>query len=415
MFEDLTKDNQSLMIVKGDGKEARYAEMLLQIIGKQIPNIESSQPITESEYNNSFVTIDNIPKGKIIFFGNGKEAEIQGKAVNWQYDLFGMRYGWLGIRCIITASPDMISADEMDGFAYLYNSKIKDICSLVDNIKLTEIKYSGKTNKQPVFHNKLQYKFDKQIYELKNAARDLTHNFKKKDLWKRQYELLVYKFITEGLMPFMENLKGKIPANQIIIVYEEKDSVYSHLLHNLIQQCTDYDAAEYTEKMFIDNRKSLSSKNKIIFLGKTKASKERWNNDYTYRFDENGMKYGWEGNHAFVCIDFLQNETEREKFIEVYNHERETFENEAKAYSKSEGSKVGKNAATALNVFQLALSPFSLLFLPGLITVTSLVVIGKATDKIIDNAKTIVDFNEYQYQLLLRKFVFNGLKEFMES
>lgn len=432
MFENLFMGNQSVMIVKSNGKEAQYAQMLFQMIGK-IPNFESSQPISESEYNASFVTIDNTPKGKIIFFGNGKEAEIQGKAVVWQYDRFGMRYGWLGNRCVITTSADKISTNDLNDFADYYNSKVKEFHSLVDNVKFSEIEHSEQLDMNEVYdlikwkeNDDTAEKVAKTLTAIVGsplillfggvrALNDTVTKFEMKDVWKRQYELLVCEFMINGFTLFMNNIIEKTPKNQSIIIYDNKEAEYAHLLHNLIQQYSGYDVAEYTEKIFIDNAKELSSKNKIIFLGKTKSSKERWLDIYRYRFYENGMRYGWNGNQAFVCIKPLK-KSERESFIEAYNQKREGYSNKAKAYLNTKKSKVGKNVAAGLNVLQGVLSPITLSSLPSLIGDAVIKqVVGTAVDKTIDSAKTTTDLSGYQYQLLLREFVFNGFEEFMEA
>lgn len=432
MIENLFMGNQSVMIVKSNGKEAQYAQMLFQMIGK-IPNFESSQPITESEYNASFVTIDNTPKGKIIFFGNGKEAEIQGKAVVWQYDRFGMKYGWLGNRCVITTSSDKISTNDLNDFADYYNSKVKEFYSLVDNVKLSEIEYSEQLDMNEAYdlikwkeNDDTAEKVSKTLTAIVgsplilllggvSALNNTVIKFEMKDVWKRQYELLVCEFMINGFTLFMNNIIEKTPKNQAIIIYDNKEAEYAHLLHNLIQQYSGYDVAEYTEKIFIDNAKELSSKNKIIFLGKTKSSKERWLDIYRYRFYENGMRYGWNGNQAFVCIKPLK-KSERGSFIEAYNQKRDGYSNKAKAYLNTKKSNVGKNVAAGLNVLQGVLSPIMLSSLPSLIGDAVIKqVVGAAVDKTIDSAKITTDLSGYQYQLLLREFVFNGFEEFMEA
>ena len=128
MFENETP---SIMIVKSTRKESRYAEFLFQLIG-MTPNFESSQPITESEYNDSFTTIDNIPKGKVIFFGNGEECATQGKSIHWQYNNFGMKYGWLGNRCVMVADPDAISTKQLNAFADYYNEHVESFRQYID-------------------------------------------------------------------------------------------------------------------------------------------------------------------------------------------------------------------------------------------------------------------------------------------
>lgn len=427
------RDTQTVIIVKSDGREARYAQWLVQMIGT-IPNIELSQPWTESEYKASFPTVE-----KVIFFGNGKEMDIQGKAVNWQYDCFGMKYGWLGNRCVITADPDAISLKEQSAFAKYYNSQISSLRSILE---LQEIHYSetetldmGELNEtRDELMNAVQWTkadgvFDKATktavaavagvtMALANALKgvaDTVENigaaFERGDIWKRQYELLICEFITHGFTPFMNNCMGKNAAGQCIIVYDSKDAEYAHLLQNLMQQYG-YHAAEYTEKMFIDNAKELAVKNKILFLGRTKASKERCIDRYMY--DENGMRYGWIGNHAFIYAKKLKSSKEKEAFKEIYRKKSKEYENKAKSYVESNECKIGRKAAAGSNLL-------SILLLPGTGILAYAVQaginykIGEAVDKIINDASTSADLHKYQYQLLLREFVFDGLEKFMEG
>lgn len=140
----------------------------------------------------------------------------------------------------------------------------------------------------------------KAIKGANDTAENIRATFERADLWKHQYELLVCEYLLNGFKCFMDNVLKKDPEKKAIIVCDSKDLEYAHLLHNLIQQYSGYDVTEFTEKMFIDNAKNLSSKNKIIFLGKTKSSKERWLDINRYRYYKNGMRYGWSGNHAFI-------------------------------------------------------------------------------------------------------------------
>lgn len=374
-MKDLFENNKKVMIVKGKLEEARYAQLLFSMISK-MSDVESSQPITEDEYKKSYVTVENTPKEKIIFFGNDKEAKEQGKAVVWQYDRFGMKYGWLGKRCVIKADSNKITSKEQSEFTNHYNKRIKEFQSLSSTLNL----------------------------RLRPQA-----SIAKKDLWERQYELLVCEFMANGFKAFMDNISDCADKGHAIIVYDTKDVEYAHLLHNLIQQYTGYDAAEFTEKMFLNNAKDFASNNKIIFLGKTKASKERWLDSYRYVFYENGMRYGWVGNEAFVCIKQLK-KSEVGEFIKVYELKSKTYKDKAKDYLKPKDSKIGISGAIALSVIFPGLS------LPVMLgNILTRFIVGKTVDQKIDDMKTTADLMGYQYQLLLREFVFNGFTKFMEA
>lgn len=426
MFEE----NNQLMLVKSKGKEAQYAQILFQLISK-LSKFESSQPITESEYKSSFSTIDNTPNGKVIFFGNGKETQKYSKSVNWQYDCFGMKYGWLGKRCVIIADPDAVSLKEQSAFADYYNSRIEQFKSIMDLPRIfysetetlmsipgaNEIRWctnevADKAAKKIMRTPILLMKGVKGVVDTYENARAI---YERNELWRRQYEILVCEFIINGLVRFMNNMNDKITKDKTIIVYDVKDAEYAHLLHNLIQQYSTYDVAEYTEKMFIDNAKSLSSQNKIIFLGKTKSAKER-SHDIKYIFDEYGMHFGWRGNHAFVNVEKLESNL-REGFISMYSQKAKTFEDKAKDYAKRDDTRMGRNGAIIANVLAVPGLPGLILFgLPGLVLGAGIRYgVGVGIDQIINSANTVADLYGYQYQLLLREFVFHGLSNFMEA
>jgi len=132
-FEDNAK---KVMIVHSSGREEQYVHDLFRCI-TQMESVETSQPITISEYQASFVTIDNIPKGKIIFFGNSKEIEMHGKAVNWKFDKFGMKYGWLGKRCVIAADSGAVKLKEQNAFAEYYNNRVEQFRNIMELNKVS--------------------------------------------------------------------------------------------------------------------------------------------------------------------------------------------------------------------------------------------------------------------------------------
>lgn len=416
MFKD---DNRSIMIVKSGKKEAPYAQMLFQLMSK-IPNYEASQPITEEEYEKSFLTIDNIPKGKVIFFGNGKEVALQKKAVNWKYDCFGMKYGWMADRCVVTADPKAVSSGNIADFTEYYNSRIAFYKNMID---FTRLEINSESIDNEVLWKETDDSIDKAVktftlatcwplYVFGKSIEGIETLIGRSEIWQRQYELLVCEFILNGLREFTDNLHDKIYKDQIIVVYDLKDAEYAHMLHNLIQQYSDYDAVEFPEKLFIDNAKFLSSKNKIIFLGKTKTSKEHWLDIHRHVFHEHGMRFGWFGNHAFIYANKLA-VNQRDGFIEYYSKKAKQYEDKAAHYAKRNESNIGKNVglATSMAGFSRRLP------LPALVLDTGVRYgIGVLTDIVINSvANTFEDLSWYQYQLLLREFIFNGLSKFMED
>lgn len=443
MFEQ----KQKIIVVKGEGREKKYAQMLVDRLSK-FSDINTSQPMTEREYNKSFVTAESnvkpkTPSGKIIFFGNGKEAKLQSKSVNWQFDRFGMKYGWLGNRCVVTADINELSLEEQSSFADYYNSKVEEVRLLIESwgIKLSKIECSklepididdmldsirwddtddvndkiaktiGAVVGSPLLFAALGLKG---VGDTLNGAIVVSERI---NLWEHQYELLVIDFIINGLPRFISNLNEKDTKGKVIIVYDIKDAEYAHLLHNLIQQHSGYDAIEFTEKLFIDNASNLSADNKIIFLGKTKASKERWNDIYQYAYDKNGMRYGWFGNNAFINVNSLKNETERADFINTYNKKRESYADAAKTYVNGYNLNNVKKTAAGLSMFAGIMPITALLGLPVIIASAAAVGIGVGTGVGIaaSSANAIADLTGYQYQLLLREFVFNGFEKFMEG
>jgi hypothetical protein len=428
MFES---EQKNVMIIFDDGREAEYAHRLFQLIS-QLPGFELPQPIKESEYKSSFATIDNAP-GNVIFFGNGKEAETQGKAVDWRYRKFGMKYGWLGNRCVVTADPDMVALSEQSEFADYYNYRVEQFQSILNLCKinfsradflddewdaiLDEIKWNPEDNATDKIAKGIGalilsplLLLTGMVKTIVDTGQDSIAYSQRGELWKRQYELLVCEFFLNGFDGFMNSVGEKLDVTEdkIIIVYDDQDAADAHLLYNLIKQYKGYDIGEYTEKMFNENAKDISSKNKIVFLGNIESAKKR-SLALKYKYDEFGMRYGWIGNHCFINTEALKSE-EYNDFIKYYSSKASGYDNKAKAYKKSKGSRVGKDFAIGVNVLYTPI----IFSLPEIIGIKAAqLAVGKLVDKTIDNVRATTVFKTYQYQLLLREFVFNGLSDFM--
>lgn len=57
---------------------------------------------------------------------------------------------------------------------------------------------------------------------------------------------------------------------------------------------------------------------KRIFLGMTDASRQHWNTQCSYRHDKYGMKYGWNGNDAFLRVVRLDDPKQKKRFEAEY-------------------------------------------------------------------------------------------------
>ena len=107
-------------------------------------------------------------------------------------------------------------------------------------------------------------------------------------------------------------------VKKLIIVTGEKENVYAELLSSLISINYDntknvqvagakgesIEAIVWTEKIYNQNKIQLSSNNKIIFVGKTKATEPFV---VSIRFNKNlekfGIKLGWLGSKAIVYVE----------------------------------------------------------------------------------------------------------------
>lgn len=107
-------------------------------------------------------------------------------------------------------------------------------------------------------------------------------------------------------------------TQKLIIVSGEKEIVYAELLSSLISindnntesnqfvatKAGSLDAVVWPENTYNDNKIQLSSNNKIIFVGKTKATEPfvvsiRFNKD----LEEFGIKLGWLGSKAIIYVE----------------------------------------------------------------------------------------------------------------
>ena len=111
MFEN---QKTELMIVC-DEKLMEYANYLMALIG-QNDDVEGKTVGTKDGTVSAAIYTpknykDTLPKitsnTHILFIGSFKEAKEQGKNVNFSFNKYGMKYGWLGKRAVMYVEDDM--------------------------------------------------------------------------------------------------------------------------------------------------------------------------------------------------------------------------------------------------------------------------------------------------------------------
>ena len=318
---------EKILIVTGNGSESSYAEILNQLLLAICPQVRTIQPITEDVYAPNFIDYDKTPNEKTIFFGKCKDSKRQSSAVEWKYEKYGIKYGWMGNVCVMTAIPKEVACEDYNSFQKYYNERLTAIKDEVRKLfpKAAPPPYipygfrivDKKTRKPvelPAATSIADYVLGiTRFFEYKPNARNhfgfvipdpTTKCFDEKELERYQYELLVCEFALFGFKEYLSNCCAKMEDKNVFIVHAEKDIEYALLLRNLIQQKSKYCAALFTERVFNDNIHRMYGDVKVIFLGNTKTAKKRWTNDFfQYSYNKCGMRYAVVGSIAFVNTD----------------------------------------------------------------------------------------------------------------
>jgi len=310
MFENVGNVEKKVIIVEGSKHEAPYAQLLFQCISK-IPGVELSQPITEEEYKQ--MVKNETDNDKVIFLGNGKETLLQSRSIILEYEKFGMMFGCLGNRCVIranakklvstkqgTRAEQILHSSEQEQFFAYYHQQIEKYRSIMQLQRIPDKKIA---NHLPKYYSNIAASMamaileETTVYEMVSFPGFVS---KLREMHKWQYQLLICEFMLNGLAQFLTNVPSKETGTPpITIVFDNADAKYAHLLNNSIQQHSQYNSVEMVEEMFIDNAKSHSSKNRIIFLGTTESSKKRTVGVKYHTFVK-PYRFGWNGTHAFI-------------------------------------------------------------------------------------------------------------------
>lgn len=419
-----------LVVQCGNEKNKPFANMLCQLITAN-GKYTVGNPITEKIYKKSYLTLGNKPKSHHIYFGDGKEISTQSKAICWKYDMFGMRFGWLGKRCVITANPNELIKSNIQEFIKYYNSEINGLKKGILDLKELDAEknpYFGEEVKKNInniagvpvrFVENIPAPFAKVIAEhlgngikmIADAAGQVGGQLDKSELIQRQYELLIYEFFKSelGFEAFMNNRADNL-NDSVVIVYDQKNEEYSHLLQSLLFQYKGHSVAEYEQKYYMDNAHSiLASKCKVIFLGDSKAYKAHWVSNANTIYRKYGMQYERFVNLAFLNVVPLEKD-KRKSFVEYYRKCHAHYDVIAKTYEENRGQ---KNEKLAMLVGVLEAPTLVRFGLPVLPEAAALYGVAVGVNKIAAHIKTISELKDYQYQLLIRDFVYKYYDKFM--
>ena len=207
---------------------------------------------------------------------------------------------------------------------------------------------------------------------------------------------------------------------KFIIIHDGKkdSSKLADQLNATISQLEDITTTVWSEKQYIDNKPTLSSDEYLVFLGKTKTGYNISEaTSFKNYYSEFNMHYGWLGKQAVIGLspDFTFDEDKVKQFSDLYNAtfkieiENNTKEKKAKSSISEFVSNVDKKIKSVPKAGKIAALIGGGLFLGlfgSVIAVTSATYLVKGH---LDNTK----LNEDANKLLLKKFVDEGLKSFL--
>lgn len=113
---------------------------------------------------------------------------------------------------------------------------------------------------------------------------------------------------------------------KLIIVCEEKCRIYGDYLAQLVSldddtgeaiigtKDGDVAAQVWLEKDYQANSAQMSSSQYLLFIGNSKLLKEK-RSHMTLKYSRFGLKYGWLGKQAALCVDDVLSLDEYESFI----------------------------------------------------------------------------------------------------
>ena len=198
MFEHQNAKTQ-LMIVCED-KLREYANYLIALVGQkddtenQIVGVKDGT-VTAAIYSPKQYN-DTLPKitsnTHILFLGNFKEAKEHWKNVDFKFDKYGMKYGWLGKRAVMYVDEIMVKKKDYEkfiSFAETYKRKFEKV-----NVNMA--KSFPEIAKWMAMFSPIA--FPVAIYGM------ITGKIVRKKIWEQQYRCLTLVLYFDGLQEFLE-------------------------------------------------------------------------------------------------------------------------------------------------------------------------------------------------------------------
>ncbi len=204
---------------------------------------------------------------------------------------------------------------------------------------------------------------------------------------------------------------------KFIIVHDGKkdSSKMADQLNAMISQLEVVTTTPWSEKQYLNNKPTLSSEEYLVFLGKTKTGQNISDApSFKNYYSEFNMHYGWLGKQAVIGLEpkFGFDEENIKKFSDLYNatikreNENNAKEKKTKGKLSEVVSKVGEKIQDLPTAGKIAVGVGGVLLTPVVVAVTAETFLKKGD---IDKTK----LNKYANDLLLKKFVDEGLKEFL--
>ena len=194
---------------------------------------------------------------------------------------------------------------------------------------------------------------------------------------------------------------------KLIIVCEEKCRSYGDYLAQLISLDDDTEettvgtkdgevaAQVWTEKDYNNNAAQMSSNQYVLFVGNSKLIKEKSSHMKT-EFNEYGMKYGWLGKQAVLCVEKVVPLKQYDEFLEF-----------ALKYQENITALVTKEKNAGKAALPVALAAGALAWFAPIVAAPI------ATWNVIGISKRNKKIEEQQYNCCTMKFYLDGLSKFL--
>ena len=194
---------------------------------------------------------------------------------------------------------------------------------------------------------------------------------------------------------------------KLIIVCEEKCRSYGDYLAQLISMDDDTDEATvgtkdgevaaqvWTEKDYNNNSAQMSSNQYVLFVGNSKLIKEK-SSHMKAEFNEYGMKYGWLGKQAVLCVEKVVPLKQYDEFLEF-----------ALKYQENITALVTKEKNAGKAALPVSLAAGALAWFAPIVAAPM------ATWNVIGISKRNKKIEEQQYNCCTMKFYLDGLSKFL--